>query len=62
MSLEAGDYVITRTGLHGRIVHVSKHPSLFEVEVELDGGQEILPFFLNELIKVEPPQADSLRA
>jgi preprotein translocase subunit YajC len=52
MSFEAGDFVTTETGLHGRVVHVSRLSAF--VELELDGGKEILPFLLSELLRVDP--------
>jgi hypothetical protein len=54
MDLQVGDYVRTETGLRGRILHISKQSAFVEVEVQLQGGVEILPFLLSELIKADP--------
>ena len=54
MDFQAGDHVATETGLHGRIVHVSRLSAF--VELQLEGGKEIVPFLLSELFRVDPPE------
>jgi preprotein translocase subunit YajC len=54
MELSNGDWVQTDSGLSGRIVHVSRLTAF--VELELEGGKEVLPILLSELIRVDPAQ------
>jgi hypothetical protein len=58
MDLQVGDWVQTDTGLKGRLVHLSRMSAFVEVDVELEGGHQILPFLLSELTKVDPPPED----
>jgi hypothetical protein len=54
MDLSPGDWVQTDTGLKGQVVHVARLTAF--VDVHFDGGNEILPFLLSELTRVDPPQ------
>ena len=53
MELRPGDWVKTDTDLNGRVVHVSRLSAF--VEIQLQGGVEILPFLVSELTKIDPP-------
>ena len=52
--LGPGDWVETDSGLKGQVVHVNRLTAF--VEVHFDGGNEVLPFLLSELARVDPPQ------
>ena len=51
MDLKPGDWVRTETGLQDRIMHLTRQTAF--VEVEPQGGNQILPFLLSELIKID---------
>lgn len=53
MDFQDGDTVRTETGLTGRIVHIWRMTGF--VELELEGGKEVVPFLLSELKRVDPP-------
>jgi hypothetical protein len=55
MDLQPGDWIQTDTGLKGRIVHLSRMSAFVEVDVEFQGGNQILPFLISELTKIDPP-------
>jgi hypothetical protein len=58
MDLQSGNWVRTETGLRGRVTHISRLTAFVEVEVELDGGVELLPFLLSELTRIERPEPE----
>ena len=55
MEFQVGDWVQTETGLKGRIAHMSRLSAFVEVDIHFQGGNQILPFLLSELTKIEPP-------
>jgi hypothetical protein len=57
MQIQDGDLVQTVSGLSGRVIHVSKLTAF--VELELEGGKEVVPLLLSELIRVDQPQLPS---
>jgi hypothetical protein len=54
MQINAGDLVRTDSGLSGRVIHVSRLTAF--VELDLEGGKEVVPILLSELIRIDPPQ------
>ncbi len=57
MQIEAGDVVRTDSGLLGRVIHVSRLTAF--VELDLEGGKQVVPILLSELSRVDPPQSPS---
>ena len=53
MNFQVGDYVTTQTGLHGRIIHVARMSAF--VELDLEGGKDVMSFLLSELTRIDPP-------
>ncbi len=54
MEFKDGDRVQTDSGLNGRIISINKLTAF--VELELNGGKEVLPILLSELMRIDPPQ------
>jgi hypothetical protein len=57
MEFNAGDRVQTDSGMSGRVIHVSRLTAF--VELDLEGGKEVVPILLSELRRVDPPQTPS---
>jgi preprotein translocase subunit YajC len=55
MQIKDGDLVRTDSGLSGRVIHVSRLTAF--VELDLEGGKEVVPILLSELSRVDPPQS-----
>ncbi len=62
MDLQPGDWVTTDTGLKGKVLHISRMSAFVEVDVEFQGGHQILPFLVSELTKIDPPPEEPPKA
>jgi hypothetical protein len=59
LNLLPGDCVRTEVGFRGRVVDLNRLTAFVDVEIQLEGGAELLPFLLSELTKIQPPKQPS---